>query len=284
MRKQFRFLAVSLFLTSAALPLSAQDSETITADTILATVNGEEITLGHVIAARATLDERFDQIDQQELYNGILTQLVQQTALAQTVETLPGLIVRTMENEERSLKAAQAVEVALEDAISEADVQAAYDQQYGNIDPKEEFNASHILVETREEAEAIIAELEAGASFAATAREKSTGPSGPNGGELGWFGTGMMVPSFEAATIALGVGEISPPVETQFGWHVIKLNDTRKETIPTIDEVREALMGGLRNAAAQAIIEEAGQAASVTLPEIEGFSADLITRTELLEP
>ena len=75
-----------------------------------------------------------------------------------------------------------------------------------------------------DEAKAIVEELKGGADFAATAREKSTGPSGPGGGSLGWFGAGAMVPEFETAVAAMEAGDISDPVQTQFGWHVIKLN------------------------------------------------------------
>ena len=117
--------------------------------------------------------------------------------------------------------------------------------------PQEEYNASHILVETEEEAVAVKAEIDAGADFAATAREKSTGPSGPNGGQLGWFGAGAMVPSFEAAVIALEVGEVSNPVQTQFGWHIIILNETRTPDAPTLEEVRDELLQNVRDTAVE---------------------------------
>ena len=74
----------------------------------------------------------------------------------------------------------------------------------------------------------------------------STGPSGPSGGELGWFGPGMMVPPFEEAVMAMEVGAVSEPVETQFGWHVITLNDTRSQAAPPLDEVREELAEEIR--------------------------------------
>lgn len=92
-----------------------------------------------------------------------------------------------------------------------------------------ELNASHILVATEAEANMVIDRLKAGGNFADAARAYSTGPSGPNGGELGWFGKGMMVLSFEAAAYQLQVGEFTnSPVKTQFGWHIILLNDVRQ--------------------------------------------------------
>ncbi|WP_227269217.1 peptidylprolyl isomerase [Roseobacter weihaiensis] len=284
MQIHLRLLAISLFALGLSGPASAQEESTAPdADTVVATVNGEDITLGHMIAARATLDQRYDQFPPQELWNGILQQLIQQTALAQSIESLPPLIALTLENEQRSLKAGEAIERQLAEAVTEEDIQAAYDAAYGNIDPEEEFNASHILVETEEEAIAVKEEIDGGANFAATAREKSTGPSGPNGGELGWFGTGMMVPAFEAATIALEVGEVSDPVQTQFGWHIITLNDTRQAEIPALEDVRTELQNNLTTAAATEIITKAGEQAEVEMPETDALDPSILTQRDILE-
>jgi len=283
MQKHLTLVAAAMLATQMASPLAAQDSTDISADTVVATVNGQDITLGHMIAARATLPEQFDQAAPQDLYNGILQQLIQQTALAQRVDNLPPLVALTLENEERSLKAGEAVEAAMLTAITDEDIQAAYDAQFADAEPQEEYNASHILVETEEDAAAVKEEIEGGAEFAAVAREKSTGPSGPNGGELGWFGPGMMVPSFEAAVIALEVGEVSAPVQTQFGWHVITLNDARKQSVPTLDDVREELMATLRNEAARTIITTAPDGQDVVLSELEGIDPSILTQRELLE-
>lgn len=265
-------------------PLAEEESAPLTAETVLASVNGEEITLGHVIAARATLPAQYDSAPDEQLYNGILQQLIQQEALSQALDTLPPLVALTLENEERSLKAAEVIENLLQNAVSEEDIQAAYDARFANFETSEEYNASHILVETEEEAIALKEELDGGASFAGTAREKSTGPSGPNGGELGWFGTGMMVPSFEAATIALEVGQISDPVETQFGWHVIQLNDVRISEPPALETVREEIVGTLRNTAAVEIISSAADDADVIVPRIEILDFSIVSQRELLEP
>jgi peptidyl-prolyl cis-trans isomerase C len=284
MQKHLRLLAVPILVAALSGAAGAQDAGAPDADTVVATVNGQEITLGHLIAARATLDERFDSLPAEELYNGILRQLIQQTALAQTVENLPPLVALTLENEERSLKAGEAVENQLVGAVTEEDIQAAYDEAMADFETKEEYNASHILLPTQEEAQAVKDDIDGGANFAATAREKSTGPSGPNGGELGWFGTGMMVPDFEAATIALEVGQVSDPIQTQFGWHVIKLNDVRKTEPPTLESVRETIEQNLRTAAATEIIEGATEGILVVIPEDTGVTAEMLTQRELLEP
>ncbi len=121
--------------------------------------------------------------------------------------------------------------------ISDAELQAEYDKQVEQIKAatagSSEFNASHILLESEEEAKAVIAALQAGADFAETAKEKSTGPSGPNGGELGWATPATYVPEFGSAMSELEVGAITTtPVKTQFGFHVIKLNDKRDAEMP----------------------------------------------------
>jgi len=145
-----------------------------------------------------------------------------------------------------------------------------------------EFNASHILVETEEEAQALIEALDGGADFAELAQEKSTGPSGPNGGQLGWFGPGMMVPEFENAVAGMEPGEVSAPVQTQFGWHVIKLNETRDQDIPELDEVRAELEAMVRNAAVEAEVDRLTGEADISRTEVEVDPA-LIRQTDLLE-
>ena len=114
----------------------------------------------------------------------------------------------------------------------------------------------------------MIEALAEGADFAELAQERSTGPSGPNGGQLGWFTAGMMVPDFEEAVFALEVGEVSAPVQTQFGWHVVVLNDMRDQEAPALEDVRAELEDGLRRARVDAAITELSAAADVVRPEI----------------
>jgi peptidyl-prolyl cis-trans isomerase C len=125
---------------------------------------------------------------------------------------------------------------------------AAYKTATETIQSSEEFNASHILVESEKEALKILNSLKAGSNFSKLAQEKSTGPSGPNGGQLGWFGPGQMVPEFEAAVLVLEIGNISQPVKTQFGWHLVKLNDRRVKALPTFEEMKPELVQQLSQA------------------------------------
>ncbi|MGJ8556775.1 MAG: peptidylprolyl isomerase, partial [Sulfitobacter geojensis] len=167
--------------------------------------------------------------------------------------------------------------------VDEEAVKAAYDAQYTDQEAGEEYNASHILVETEEEANTIKTALDDGADFAELAREKSTGPSGPGGGSLGWFGAGMMVPSFEAAVVAMEPGAVSAPVETQFGWHVIKLNETRKTEAPALDDVREELELQVRQTLVQTRIEEITNDADVDRMSEQEIDPALIKNIDWLE-
>lgn len=281
MQKYLKTLPALALVCSMALPATAQDAPT--ADTIVATVDGTEITLGHMIVARASLPEQYSEYPDDALFEGILDQLIQQTVLAQSVTTeLPGRVTLSLENERRSLIAGEAVESALAAALNEAAIKELYDANYANADAGEEFDASHILVETEEEAAAVKAMLDEGADFAETAKEKSTGPSGPGGGSLGWFGTGAMVPAFEAAAVALEVGAVSDPVQTQFGWHVIKLNDKRNMPAPTLDEARQEITGEIQQAAFMAKVEEVTSGATIDRSGETGLDPALINALDLV--
>ncbi|RMD47808.1 MAG: peptidylprolyl isomerase [Alphaproteobacteria bacterium] len=252
-------------LVVAALPVWAQESgeagtgagseakaeaeaAKVPGTTVLARVNGHEITLAHIVAMREQLPDRYKQIPDPALFKAILDQLVQQELLAQWLEK-QGIDRATqwkLDNARRATLAGAAVDRIAGEPVTEEELKAAYDEVYGSKPAETEYNASHILVKTREEAEAIIAELNKGADFAELAKARSQGPSGKNGGALGWFGKGMMVKPFEDAVTKLEKGQISEPVQTQFGWHVIKLNDVREKPKPSLEQVRAELEDRIR--------------------------------------
>lgn len=262
-----------------AAPVLAQD---VTADTVLAQVNGEDITVGHLIAMRAMLPEQYQQLPDEVLFDGMLEQLVQQQVIADVAETDMTAQMRLgLENERRAFLASMFLDDIASEAITEDDIVAEYDAVFGSAAPVTELNASHILVETEAEAEALIDQLAEGADFAELAQEFSTGPSGPNGGELGWFSAGMMVPEFEEAAFALDVGEVSAPVETQFGWHVLLLNDTREQEAPSLDEVRAQLEESLRRARVDARIADLTDGAQIEMTDVE-IDASVIRNPDLL--
>lgn len=282
MSKTLRALRISAATLFLAAPAFAQ--ETPTADTVVATVNNTEITLGHMIAVRETLPQQYQSLPPATLFSGILDQIIQQTLLAQTLgDEIPTRTAKTLEVQRTAILADAAVDSVIADRVDEAALQTAYDLKYGGFVGTPEFDASHILVETQEEAQAIATEIRAGADFAETAKEKSTGPSGPRGGALGWFGPGQMVPPFEAAVAALKVGEVSDPVETQFGWHVIILNDSRTTEAPTLEQVLPEIQIDAENAAAAAYVAELRDVSVVDQSAAETLDPNLISQFQLLD-
>jgi len=131
------------------------------------------------------------------------------------------------------------------DAVTEAQAKAAYDEQIAKIAPEPEVRARHILVKSEQEAKDLVKQLKAGADFTELAKKSSDGPSAQTGGDLGYFSRGQMVKPFEEAAFALKPGEISAPVQTEFGWHVIKVEDRRNRPVPSFDEVKDQLMASL---------------------------------------
>jgi peptidyl-prolyl cis-trans isomerase C len=272
--------ATALFLT---LPVAVSAEGHTNADTIVATVNGTEITLGHMIVLKQRLPTQYQQLPPNVLFDGILDQLVQQTLLGETLDALSKGGKLTLDNEARALKAAEVIQTFAAEATSEDALQAAYEAEFGGADTETEYNASHILVETEEEAQALVTELEGGADFGELATEKSTGPSGPNGGQLGWFGVGAMVPEFEQAVVAMEPETISAPVQTQFGWHVIRLNETRVKEAPALEEVRAELTDQVQREAIEAYITELTKGANVARSTADEVDPALLDDLSLLQ-
>ncbi len=251
-------------LIGAALPAVAQD-----AGTVVATVNGTDITLGHMAALRQDLPARFDEVPPEAIYDSILEQLIQQQAVGDEAGEPAPYVRLALDNQRRALLSSQFLAERVDAAVTETAIEEEYRALYGDREPQAEFDASHILVETEEEARDLIARLEEGADFAALARAESTGPSGPNGGALGWFGPGAMVPAFDAAVQDMEVGEVAGPVETQFGWHVIRLNDTRTTDAPPLEEVRDEVAQSLQERVVSETVDEIMEGAEVERPEVE---------------
>lgn len=252
-------------------------------DTVVAEVDGQSVQLGHVIVLLNRLPAQYDDVADDVLFDAIVDQLVQQLALAAGVD-LPAQARFVLDNEERALRALAAQTAAREEAVTEEALQLAYELAFANTPTGTEYNAAHILVETEEEASAIVTDLAEGTDFAELARNRSIGPSGPGGGDLGWFSPGMMVPDFEAAVTALAVGEVSAPVQTEFGWHVIKLIDKREAEWPRLDEVRNVLIEDLQGAAVDRLVEERQSAASITRLTADDIDLNVLRNPSLLAP
>ncbi|MFQ1700391.1 peptidylprolyl isomerase [Loktanella agnita] len=253
------------------------------ASTVIVTVGETEITLGELIIAKTRLPQQYAQFPNSVLFEGLVDQLIQQQLLADALEGEPAVVEYALRNERRTLMANEMITGVVENSVSEDDIQAAYDARFAEVEELPEFNASHLLVETEEEAVAAKARIDEGAEFADVARDVSTGPTGPNGGNLGWFSTGAMVPEFENAITALEVGAVSDPFETQFGWHVATLNEKRAQSQPTLDEVRGQLMNELQEAAVTAKLDELAANTAVVKSEAGEINPDLLDNLDLLQ-
>ena len=236
---------VSVVLSICFFPfydLYAEEITKVTEKTVLVSVNGEDITVGNIISFQSRLSDQYQSMEDSVLFDGILKQLIQQTILSQKVNIHSDRIKYALENQTRAFLSTELVGKLSEIEVIESEIESLYVKFSTDIERKKEYNASHILVETETEAEELLLSLKNGADFSELAKTYSTGPSGAQGGNLGWFGQGAMVPTFENAVIKLKIDELSVPVQTQFGWHLIKLNDVRKTPVPTIEEVRKELI------------------------------------------
>jgi peptidyl-prolyl cis-trans isomerase C len=269
----------------ADAPATAEAAPAYDAETVLATVNGKAITLGHVIALRDQLPEQYQNLPDDTLFQGLLDQVVDQEILAGELsaspENDPLAVKLQLDNDRRGALANLAAEAAVSDAVTDAAVQAAYDKEIASFQPQPEFHAAHILVDSEEKAKALKAEIDGGKAFADVARENSSDGSAANGGDLGWFGLGQMVPEFEAAVKAMQPGQVSEPVKSQFGYHVILLEETRESAAPALETVRPQVENQLRQAALEAKLTELRAAATVERPDT-GLPPAAIRESDLL--
>ncbi|WP_185804780.1 peptidylprolyl isomerase [Pontivivens nitratireducens] len=266
----------------------AQETPEVTTDydldTVVATVDGVDITVAHVIAVRDRLPENYRSLPPEVLFPGLVDQLIDQQLLAEAAKETGAAETRRvrvqLDNERRGVLSNETIASVLEDAVTEDKITSAYEALTAEMTRTTEYNASHILLETEEEALEVVAALNDGGDFETLAQERSTGPSGPTGGELGWFGPGQMVPEFDAAVQSLEVGTVSEPVQTQFGWHVIVVNETRLSPLPPLEQIRPEIVGQLNQDALQAHIDSLREGADITTPEV-AISPEAITTLDL---
>ena len=253
-----------MFSFLLASSVFAQDTNV---DAMVATVGGTEITIAHVLDVKRQLPEQYQSLGNDVLFSGIVEQLIQQEMLAGSLAIDPYWMAAALENQRRSLLSLIVIDEVRAKAVSEAALRTAYQEKYTSQSGDQEYKASHILVETLEEANQLLTQLDEGMDFGGLAQEHSTGPSGPNGGDLGWFGKGQMVPTFEAAVQTMAVGTYTGPIQTQFGYHLIHLDDLREINPPSFNDVRDELEVELQNAAVEAHISSLMTTLTVVYPE-----------------
>ena len=247
-------LAAALFVAVSALPGLAQEGSDV-----VARVDGIEVTRDEVVVAIQGLPAEYQQLPVETLWEPMLNQVIDRklvvaAARAQGLEESEAYKAQMDQIGEQVLQQVYMQDIMAAD-IGEDALQAAYETwtaEYEASGQGEEIHARHILVDSEEAAAALVGRLEVGEDFATLAQEASIGPSGPEGGDLGWFGHDDMVPEFADAAFALQAGEVSGPVQSPFGWHVIKVEERRAAPVPGYEEMVPTLRGQL---AEQAIYE-----------------------------
>lgn len=262
-------LALGLAVASPAL---AQND-----DAVVAKVGDQVITERDLALATADLAEQFAQVPEEQRKAAILNALIDVKLLAKKgeeagIEQNPAFVARMKFLRERALHNQYFQDNAL-NKVTDEEVKARYDKEVAAMPAEQEVRAMHILVKTQAEAEEIIKELDAGKDFAALAKEKSTDPSAAaNGGDLGFFAKGQMVPEFEAAAFALKPGEYTKtPVQTQFGFHVIRKEEERTVPPPEFKDVEGQVRQIVVREKYAKLVEDARKAATieVTDPELK---------------
>ncbi len=281
MVKAMRFLAGMALAATLAAPGMAQDT---TADTVVATVNGTNITLGHMIVARESLPEEYKTLPNDVLFKGILDQLVQQTVLEQSLaDKVAKRDTLAIENDNRGYLSNVVLQEVVKAAVTDAALQTSYDARFKDAKPGTEYSAAHILVESEEKANDLKKQLDGSADFAVLAQANSTDTgSGANGGDLGWFGLGAMVKPFEDAVVAATVGKVAGPIKSDFGWHLILVKETRAAAQPTLDDLRDELAAEIEQKAVEAHVKTLTDAAKIEKPGI-GIDPTLLTDLTLLD-
>ncbi|MEM7188980.1 MAG: peptidylprolyl isomerase [Pseudomonadota bacterium] len=249
----------------------------VTADTVVSTIDEAPLTLGEVIAIRQTLPAQYQQLPDEVLFTGLVQQMIDQQMLANAAEAA-GLdqgraIQLSLKNQRRAVLADAYMAAELIARVNDEAIQATYDQRFANVEPVEEVRAAHILVEDEEKAKELRALLDGGADFAALAAEHGTDGTAARGGDLGYFTKEMMVPEFAEVVFAMQPGELSGPVKTPFGFHLIKMEDRRAKPVPPLAEVRDQIIAELTQAAETAILAELRASAAVAPPAEEVPSA-----------
>ena len=232
-------------------PAAATTEAKTDPNTVVATVNGKQLTeeMLQTYGAQRARNPNVQPITREAALDELINlELVTQDAEEHNLDKRP-TIVKQLEWQRRSLLVGVSMrEYIASHPVTDEEIEKLYKERIKNHDGSE-YHARHILVKSEDEAKAIIAELDKGGDFAKIATEKSTDPSGKqNGGDLGWFSADQMVEPFSKAVAKMKKGEVSKqPVETQFGWHVIKLEDTRKSPAPTLESMKEQLQMQAQN-------------------------------------
>jgi peptidyl-prolyl cis-trans isomerase C len=261
-RRALGVLAFAAFLSAPISTSWAQDS-----DPVVARVNGVDIHDSDVAFAEEEVGSNIPNMPPQQKRDYLINYLVDLVVLSQAAEQKkladrPDVKHRLMFDHNRLL-----MEALLQDAgkaaLSDEAEHQVYDEAVKQVKGEEEVHARHILVPTEDEAKAILAQLKGGADFATLAKEKSKDPGAADGGDLGYFTKEQMVPEFADVAFKLDKGQLSDPVKTQFGWHIIKVEDKRTKPTPTFDQVKGQIENYVAHRAQAQMVENLRKSATI---------------------
>jgi len=241
-------IAGLLGFASAAPPiLAAEDEKTGAANPVLAVVNGAKITRAEFDEARQRLPQQLQGLPEATVYMLLLNSLIDTSLVAREARK-DGLhkeaaFRKRLVRLENQLLERDYLNRYITERLTEKELQRRYEKLVEKAKGEQELRARHVLLKTKSDALDVIKKIDGGADFAQVARERSTGPSASNGGDLNYFTFETMVPEFAVAAFALDKGDYTrDPVKTQFGWHVIKVVDKRPAPVPTIEASRDTLL------------------------------------------
>jgi peptidyl-prolyl cis-trans isomerase C len=255
-------LALAALIAGPITAFSEQDG-----DPVVARANGVDIRESDIAFAEEEIGANIPNMPPQQKRDYLINYLSDVVVLSQAAEQQkladrPDVKHRLSFDHNRLL-----MEALLQDtgraALSEEAEHKVYDEAVKQMTNEEEVHARHILVPTEDEAKAILAQLKAGADFAALAKEKSKDPGGADGGDLGYFSKEQMVPEFSAVAFKLDKGQISDPVKTQFGWHIIKVEDKRTKPTPAFEQVKGQIENYVAHRAQAALVEKLRSGANI---------------------
>ncbi len=241
-------LALILPAVSGCSKDSSSKQETPAAsasDQVIARVNGVDIRQSDLAMAEEDMGAEMAQVPPDQKRDQLITYLSDIILVSQAADQK-----KLGESDEFKRRLAMlrnkvlmglALQSEVKSALTDEAFRKVYDEAVKSMTPQEEVRARHILVENEEEAKAIAEQLKGGADFATLAKEKSKDPGAAEGGDLGYFGKDQMVPEFAEVAFKMYPGQVSNPVKTQFGWHIIKVEDKRTRPVPEFEKVKDQI-------------------------------------------
>lgn len=279
--KTWSTLLLAAALT-ALVPLAANAD-----DPVIARVNGVDIKQSDLDFAASEVGPRLGNYTPEDRKKVLLQYVIENELMAgagekDSLNNAANFPDRVKYHQRRALRDAY-FDASIRNAVSEEAAKKIYDEKIGGVKPEQEVHARHILVATEAEAKEVAERLKKGEDFATVAKEKSK-DTNAEGGDLGFFARGQMLKPFEDAAFALDVGKISDPVQTQFGWHIIKVEEKRDQPAPTFDQVKEAILSQLVQQKAQDVVTGLRDAAKIEVvdPELKKSMDDAAAKGDAL--